>query len=184
MKATKLTHYKRTKVGLHRPDDDLWEYDYYVKKKGDPATNGKGHRVVEEQGKKFVAVPGRPIWKRTRVQEEEVNEERDLQPENMRLDDQHMYQVCDELSSRLLYDVAIGEFDDLPAIGADKAEESKPAAAAPPLKDSEEGSQEAGLRHMFAIAPVCDAARSAGAPPARSAGVQPANVAPESSTPK
>jgi len=90
------------------PDDDLWEYDYYVKKKGDPTTNGKGHRVVEEEGKRFVAVPGKPIWKRTRVKEEEVNEVRDLQPESMRLNDQHLYQVCDELSSALLTDVAIG----------------------------------------------------------------------------
>ena len=90
MKPVKLTHNTRTKTGLHMPDEELWEYDYYVKKRGDPSTNGKGHRVVEEQGKKFVAVPGKPIWKRTRCKEEEVNEVRDLQPESLRLNDTQM----------------------------------------------------------------------------------------------
>lgn len=40
------------------PDDAYWELSYYRSQKGDPATNGLNHKVVQKDGKDFVVVPG------------------------------------------------------------------------------------------------------------------------------
>ena len=50
-------------VSVEEPDDEVWEYSYYCRMKGDPATNGLGHRIISMQGKKSVLVPSPPIHK-------------------------------------------------------------------------------------------------------------------------
>ena len=37
--------------------------DYYKSVRGDPATNGLGHKVIVDEGVQKVVVPGAPIWK-------------------------------------------------------------------------------------------------------------------------
>ena len=40
------------------PEDEVWPYEQYVLKKGDPATNGLGHMVTHNpKGQKVVLVP-------------------------------------------------------------------------------------------------------------------------------
>jgi hypothetical protein len=40
------------KIEIFEADDDLWDYDLYVREHGDPESNGKGHKVVCDYGKK------------------------------------------------------------------------------------------------------------------------------------
>eukprot|EP00971_Amphidinium_carterae_P332487 6466676-Amphidinium_carterae.2 len=55
----------KRQLSVEESPDQLWDYDYYVQEHGDPATNGKGHRVVTMPGstKKEVLVPGPPVRK-------------------------------------------------------------------------------------------------------------------------
>ena len=48
-------------TGVHEPDDQLWDYDYYVSIKGDPAKNGLGHVETWDHGQHEVRVPSAPI---------------------------------------------------------------------------------------------------------------------------
>ena len=68
-KVEELITREITEDVMEDPDDEYWDYDFYVEKKGDPSLNGLGHRVVEDgSGKKEVIVPGPPIRKRKRRQ--------------------------------------------------------------------------------------------------------------------
>ncbi len=49
------------KVSVEEADDELWDYAYYVSRKGDPKTNGLGHRETWEGGKHEVLVPTAPV---------------------------------------------------------------------------------------------------------------------------
>ena len=64
------------KTEICEPDDDLWEYNYYLSINGDPDTNGLGHRVTEAFGKKEVVVPNAPIRKVKRSQANIVEDKR------------------------------------------------------------------------------------------------------------
>ncbi len=35
-----------TRVSYEEPEDEHWDYNFYVEKKGNPLTNGLNHRVV------------------------------------------------------------------------------------------------------------------------------------------
>ena len=58
-----ITVHNQQKVELAEPDDDLWDYDLYCSKFGDPKSNGKGHTETWAFGKHEVVVPSAPIRK-------------------------------------------------------------------------------------------------------------------------
>ena len=65
-----------SKVELQEADDQLWCYEYYVKMKGDPRTNGLGHTETTQYGKREVRVPTAPIRTMKRSSAQVVRTER------------------------------------------------------------------------------------------------------------
>lgn len=51
----------QNKVEVCEADDELWDYAYYVRKKGDPKYNGLGHVETWDHGRHEVRVPTAPI---------------------------------------------------------------------------------------------------------------------------
>ena len=63
---------------IAEPDDELWDFDYYNSKKGNPATNGLGHRETWEHGKHEVVVPTAPIRRIKRSEAHKVEQRRQM----------------------------------------------------------------------------------------------------------
>jgi hypothetical protein len=94
-----LTERQATELAWEEPDEEWWHYNVYVQEHGDPASNGKGHRVAERQNRagaweKCVVVPCKQIYrlKRRRVQSSELHRTVDdgtFQLGDQQLEDKH-----------------------------------------------------------------------------------------------
>ena len=74
-KQRTLNHSKLIIQDLEEPEDFIEPYDAYVLKKGDPLTNGLGHRVIPHPSNplaKAVIYPGEQVWKVKRRRREQL----------------------------------------------------------------------------------------------------------------
>lgn len=61
------------------PKDQFWAYDYYVTEKGNPETNGLGHKAMVIEGVKGVLIPSAPIYEisRSKITQLTITQEMD-----------------------------------------------------------------------------------------------------------
>jgi len=69
VEAKSLVFQQVSSLSYEDPVDEHWGFEEYKAEKGDPTTNGLGHRRETIFGRDVVIVPGRRIWKVRRKQE-------------------------------------------------------------------------------------------------------------------